>query len=121
MAVGNLLAGAKLIPPEPAENNNLAWSFATNPDATKRNGELAVKLAEDACQRTHYQQTIMVGTLAAAYAETGRFDEAISAAQKACELAEKNGETNLLQRNQELLELYQNHQPYHETQTNTQK
>ena len=56
----------------------------------------------------------MVGTLAAAYAEAGRFDEAIATAQKACELAARNGEANLLQKNQQLLELYQNHQPYHE-------
>ena len=112
--VGNFFFNAKLTHPNIAENNNLAWTLATNPDATKRNGTLAVKLAEDACQRTQYQQTIMVGTLAAAYAEAGRFDDAIATAQKACELAEKNGETNLLQKNQELLTLYQNHQPYRE-------
>ena len=35
------------------------------------------------------------------------------AAQKACALAEKSGEPELLKRNQELLELYRAHQPYH--------
>jgi tetratricopeptide (TPR) repeat protein len=104
-----------------AENNNMAWSLATNPEARKRNGALAVKLAGAACQRTHYQQTIMVGTLAAAYAEAGRFDEAILTAQRACELAGKNGETNLLQKNGELLALYQNHQPYRTHQANTRE
>jgi hypothetical protein len=58
--------------------------------------------------------TTFVGTLAAAYAEAGRFDDAILTAQKACALAEKSGETNLLQRNQELLVFYRQHQPYHE-------
>jgi peptidoglycan/LPS O-acetylase OafA/YrhL len=119
MAVGSYLVSAKLIPPEPEENNNLAWTLATSPDAVKRNGALAVKLAEDACQRTQYKKTIMVGTLAAAYAEAGRFEEAISTAQKACELAEKNGETSLLQKNRELLSLYQNHQPYRDRQAST--
>jgi peptidoglycan/LPS O-acetylase OafA/YrhL len=115
IAVGNFLVSAKLTPPEPVEANNLAWSLATSPDATKRNGALAVKLAEDACLQTQCRITAMVGTLAAAYAEAGRFDEAIFTAQQACKLAEKNGETNLLQINQKLLALYQNHQPYRDT------
>jgi tetratricopeptide (TPR) repeat protein len=103
--------------PDPeGSNNNIAWALATNPENSQRNGVLAVKLAESACQRTDYQVTIMIGTLAAAYAEAGRFDEAIRTAQQACKLAEKNGETNLLQSNQKLLTLYQNHQPYRERQ-----
>jgi hypothetical protein len=65
------------------------------------------------CELTHYQTTIYVGTLAAAYAEAGRFDEAISTAEKACTLASAAGEPGLLQKNQELLLLYQKHQPYH--------
>jgi peptidoglycan/LPS O-acetylase OafA/YrhL len=121
LVVGSFLASAKFTPPEPEENNNLAWSLATSPEAANRNGARAVKLAEDACQRTQHKQTIMVGTLAAAYAEAGRFDEAILTAQQACALAAKNGETNLLQKNQELLELYQNHQPYRDRQANTRK
>jgi len=115
LTAGTIFLNRALTGRPPGENNNAAWALATNPDAAKRNGALAVKLAEEACKQTQYQQTIMVGTLAAAYAEAGRFDEAISTAIKACELAEKNGETNLLQSNQQLLKLYQNHQPYHET------
>jgi hypothetical protein len=59
--------------------------------------------------------SFFVGTLAAAYAEAGRFDDAIAAAQKACALASKNGTQGLLKRNQQLLELYRAHKPYHET------
>lgn len=105
-------SGVKIL--NPGALNNLAWSFATNPDAANRDGASAVKLAEAACQQTQYQQTIMVGTLAAAYAEAGRYDDAISTAQKACALAREHGETNLLARNQELLALYQTHQPCRE-------
>jgi tetratricopeptide (TPR) repeat protein len=101
---------------DPAEiNNNFAWSLATNPEANERNGTIAVILAEGACRKTHYQATVMVGTLAAAYAEAGRFEEAISTAQKACALASQSGDQELLKRNQELLALYLKHQPYHET------
>ena len=51
---------------------------------------------------------------AAAYAEAGRFDEAIATAQKACASATAKGETELLAVNQKLLAQYQQHQPYHE-------
>ncbi len=98
------------------QNNDSAWSLATDPQASKRNGALAVKLAEGACKMTHYQKTITIGTLAAAYAGAGRFDDAISAAQKAIALAKQNGESELLQKNQELLALYLKHQPCRETQ-----
>jgi Tfp pilus assembly protein PilF len=94
--------------------NNQAWELATSPDAKVRDGTRAVRLAEQACEQTHYRMTIMLGTLAAAYAEAGRFDEAVATGQKACALASELGETNLLKRNQELVILYQAHQPYHE-------
>jgi hypothetical protein len=60
---------------------------------------------------------MMVGTRAAAYAEAGRFDDAITAAQKACDLASRTGEQGLLQKNRELLALYRKHQPYREVPT----
>jgi len=94
--------------------NNLAWLLATCPDAHLRDGVQAVKYAGQACELTHYGVTPLVGTLAAAYAEAGRFDDAIAAAQKACTLASAAGEQDLLKRNQELLALYRAHQPYHE-------
>jgi len=94
--------------------NNLAWTLATNPEAKNRNGALAVELAKRACDQTHYRETIPVSTLAAAYAEAGRFEEAIATAQKACALAAELGEPELLNENQKLLVLYRAHQPYHE-------
>lgn len=100
----------------PEENNNLAWSFATNPASSKRDGCLAVRYAEAACKQTQYTNTIMVGTLAAAYAEAGRFDDAVSTAGKACELASAAGDLKLFERNQQLLDLYRRHQTYHESQ-----
>jgi len=100
---------------DPAALNNAAWALATSPDDKIRDGARAVQLAERACELTHYRTTIMVGTLAAAYAEACRFDEAIATGQKACALASESGETNLLKSNQELIALYQKHQPYHES------
>jgi hypothetical protein len=57
---------------------------------------------------------MLVGTLAAAYAEAGRFDDAVATAQKARDLALASGQKDLADRNQKLLELYQSHQAYHE-------
>ena len=94
--------------------NNLAWSLATNPDPALRDGPLAVHYAEKACQLTGGQKTVCLGTLAAAYAEAGRFDEAVATAQKACANAASKGETALRERNQELLARYQQHQAWHD-------
>jgi tetratricopeptide (TPR) repeat protein len=94
--------------------NNLAWSLATSRDANVRNGKRAVELAEHACELTHDRVTIFIGTLAAAYAEAGRFDDAMATAQKTIALAKQRGETTLVQKNEELLQLYRAHEAYHQ-------
>ena len=104
-----------LNPDYPPALNNLAWLFATHPDPLLRDGAEAVRLAERADQLTQSRQITLLGTLAAAYAEAGRYDQAVAAAERACGLAEKSGEQNLLQKNRERLALYRAHRPYHET------
>lgn len=108
------LAALQLQPDAPDILNNLAWLLVACPDTHIRNGAQAVKYAERACELTGYRMARTVGTLAAAYAEAGRFEEAIATAQKACDLAEKSNDPALLQKNQELLMLYRAHQPYHD-------
>ena len=98
--------------PEPL--NNLAWILATSPDDTLRNGAEAVEHAERACNLTSFKQTGMVSTLAAAYAEAGRFPEAVNTAETAVKLANANGETHLADINNQLLPLYRAGMPYHE-------
>ncbi len=94
--------------------NNLAWILAANPNPQFRNGPEAVQLAEHACALTHNNQAIKIGTLAAAYAEAGRFDDAAASAQLAHDVALSHGETNVAAANQQLRKLYQARQPYHE-------
>ncbi len=101
-------------PDSPYVLNNLAWLLATCPDAHIRDGVQAVKYAGRACELTRYGVAPFVGTLAAACAETGQYDEAIAAAQKACALAAAAGEEELLGKNRKLLALYQAHRPYRE-------
>jgi Tfp pilus assembly protein PilF len=97
--------------------NNLAWMRATHPDARYRDGAEAVQLALRACELTHYEKTIFIGTLAAAYAEAGRFAEAAAAAQRAIDHALAWKENDLAQRNRQLLELYRAGKAYHEGST----
>ena len=94
--------------------NNLAWLLATCPEDAVRDGAGAVALAQHACDLTQSKTTVCLGTLAAACAEAGRFDDAVLNAKKACDNAVAQGETGLLELNQKLLALYQNHQTYHE-------
>jgi tetratricopeptide (TPR) repeat protein len=101
--------------------NNLAWIYATHPDPKFRNGAQAVRLAERACQVTHYQKTLFMGTLAAAYAEAGRFDEAVAMAGKARDHALSWKETLLAEKNEQLLQLYRSGKPYREPVTVSNK
>jgi Flp pilus assembly protein TadD len=104
----------RLKPDYPELLNNLAWLLATHPDATLRDGAEAVRHGERACELTQYRRAVLIGTLAAAYAEAGRFSDAIRMAQKARELALAQGDHNLATRNTELLEHYQSGRAYHE-------
>ena len=110
----HLKAALQTCPNAPDAMNNLAWTLATSGTANLRDGVRAVELARRACELTGYRETIMIGTLAAAYAEAGRFEDAMATAQKACAQASESGKAELLKINQQLLELYRQHQPYRE-------
>ena len=82
------------------------WLLATTPDAQLRNGARAVELGEQACRLTDFKQPLLMGTLVAAYAEAGKFIEAVQTAEKAIALASAQNNQELAQKNRELLELY---------------
>jgi tetratricopeptide (TPR) repeat protein len=91
--------------------NNLAWLLATHTDDQFRNGDKAVRLGEHACKLTNWNVPVLMGTLAAAYAEAKRFNEAISTATKARDVAIKQNQPEVAKRNDELLEQYKKGQP----------
>jgi len=102
------------IKPDKAEvQNNLAWLLATCPHASLRNGNQAVALAERANQLTGDGNPAMLGTLAAAYAEAGRFPEAVATAQHALQLAAAKSNTALAGSLQAELKFYQAGRPFH--------
>ena len=94
--------------------NELARLLACTPEAGVREGAEAVRLAEKACAMTNNQQANMLTTLAAAYAEAGRFEDAIATAQRARDLAASNGQNALAAKAGELLALCQSGRPLRE-------
>jgi protein O-mannosyl-transferase len=100
--------------------NNLAWLLSVCPDPSVRNGAEAVQLAQKANQ--YSQDPIFIRTLAAAYAEAGRFDDAIETAQRASQRARGEGEPGLANRLEEDADLYRRHAPLRDSNlTNAQK
>ncbi|MGB8368349.1 MAG: tetratricopeptide repeat protein [Verrucomicrobiia bacterium] len=113
-AVAQYREALRLNPDLAGALNNLAWILATSPKVEFRDGTQAVQLAERACELTHYGQPVFLGTLAAAYAECGRFPEAVTTAEKAERLATDAGLAAVAAKNRQLLELYRAGKPYHE-------
>jgi len=91
--------------------NDTAWVLATSRDDALRNGAAALPLAEHAVQLTSAGEPAILGTLAAVYAETGRFEKAIELEQRAAELASQQGNAALAQSLTARLALYQDKTP----------
>jgi len=104
----------RLTPEFPDALNELARLLACAPEDGLRDGPEAVKLAEKACAMTSNQRAGILTTLAAAYAEAGRFQDAIGAAQKAHDVAASNGQKGLAAKAGELLQLCQSGRPLRE-------
>jgi tetratricopeptide (TPR) repeat protein len=113
-AVAEYKRAIELEPELPPALNDLAWILATDADPALRDGQQAVIMAERACQTSLVPDPQLIGTLAAAYAEAGRFPDAIAAAERAKDLATKQGNLALAQRNEELLQYYRRGEAYHE-------
>ena len=82
-AVYSYAAALKANPEMAPAANALAWILSTSPAAEIRDGKAAVQFAEKACGLTGGENALMLDTLAAAYAESGQFDKAASAAENA--------------------------------------
>jgi len=101
----------ELRPDDAWARNNLAWVLATCPSASIRNGTRAVVLSEQADRLCGGTDPVIVGTLAAAYAETGQFPQAVAAAQRALQLATAQSNATLVEGLRVHLQLYQARSP----------
>jgi tetratricopeptide (TPR) repeat protein len=94
-----------------------AWVLATAPEPSMRNGAKAIEYATKACQMTDGKDPDKLETLAAAYAESGNFDEAIKWQNKAIDLTSPTLLPTLNDRRTRL-EFYRKHQPWRPTPPN---
>jgi protein O-mannosyl-transferase len=113
-ALKHYRAAVQAKPDWPDALNRLAWLLATHGEESVRNGAEALQLATRACELTNYQRPDALNALAAAYAENGRFAEAVQTSQRAIDLANAAGQGQLATIIQKLQEQYKAGQPYRE-------
>ena len=111
-AIPHFQRALQLEPADARAAKYLAWILATSPDASLRNGPKAVELARQADTQTGGENPIVIHTLAAALAESGRFSEAVQAAQRALHLAETQSKPGLAAQIQYEMNLYQTGSPF---------
>ncbi|NOZ23361.1 MAG: tetratricopeptide repeat protein [Planctomycetes bacterium] len=121
-AIQHLTEAHRLRPNAIDPADRLAWLLATCPDPALRDGPRAVALAERACQLTRQRDPRLLDALAAAYAEAGRFDDAVQTGKRALRLIEgHSNRLSTLERNElardlrDRLERYKAGRPYHGT------
>ena len=93
--------------------NSVAWFKATCPNGSYRNGREAVQDSTKACEISKWKDGDLIDTLAAAYAETGDFDQAIKY-QKQALASRPLGAPDSLNVMQRHLRLYQARKPARE-------
>jgi tetratricopeptide (TPR) repeat protein len=81
--VKHLNKAVELLPDSPLVLNELAWILATYPDDRIRDGQRALALAQRASEMTNNENLVILDTLASAYAEVGRYEEALKTIKKA--------------------------------------
>ncbi len=86
--------------------NKLAWILATAPDSSSRDAPRAIELARKAYQYSNGKNPIVGRTLAAAYAESGRYEQAIETAERARALADMMGQYSLADQLKRDVDLY---------------
>ena len=113
--------------------NSRAWLYATCPEASFRNGQLAVADAKTACEIENWKRSGSIDTLAAACAEAGDFNSAVRYEEQAITLNKSGSDEEAKSTSRELakefanrnpqrlqdfsrrLESYKQHRPYRDT------
>ena len=113
-AVAELNRALQLTPDKVSALNSLAWLLATAADDSVRDGKRAVQLGERANALAGNDNPAILHTLAAAYAEAGRFDEALQTARRAMKLASRADNNAVYNAIRDELPLYELGLPYHQ-------
>ncbi len=91
---------------------DLAWLLATCPEVVIRDGQRAVALATELCERTAYRDPMALSTLAVAYAESQMYDRAIATQLEAIRLASEHDDAGMLVELRRRHALFKGHQKY---------
>jgi tetratricopeptide (TPR) repeat protein len=111
-AIADFTTAIQLNPKYASAYNGLAWLMATCPEGKYRDDKRAVELAEKALKLEDAPNTL--DTLAAAYAEAGRFQEAIKTQERAITKLKQEGELRDLPELEKHLSSYKAGKPWRE-------
>jgi tetratricopeptide (TPR) repeat protein len=112
-AVAEYEYAARISAQDPLPRNNLAWLLATSSDASIRDGNRALELANEAVRLSHGKDPNCLRTLAAACAESGRFGEAEETARRALRAADLLHNRSLVNALRDEIALYELGLPCH--------
>jgi tetratricopeptide (TPR) repeat protein len=111
-ALRHLREAARLEPESPEPLNNAAWYLATDPASSPRERDEAIRLAKRAAALTAGDNPTVLDTLAAAYAAAGRFEDALTTAERALIAARREGDSPFAAEIRQRVELYRHGRPY---------
>jgi tetratricopeptide (TPR) repeat protein len=112
-AIAEYEYAARISPRDPLPRNNLAWFLATSSDASSRDGNRAMELANQAVRLSDGKDPNYLRTLAAACAEVGLFAKAQETAGRALREAEFRGNSGLSNALRDEIALYELGLPFH--------
>jgi len=108
-SISDFQTALKLNPKDYIAYQGMAWIMAVCPDAKYRDGQRALEYAKRACELTAWTESQSLGTLAAAYAEIGNFEQAVIWAQKSIKISLKDPNMKDCEMQ---LELYKQNKPF---------
>jgi tetratricopeptide (TPR) repeat protein len=111
-AIAEYEHAARISRQDPMARNNLAWLLATSSDASIRDGNRAIEIAKQAAELSGGKDANCLRTLAAAYAESGRFADATETARRALQTAQAQGNSILANALRDEIALYELDLPY---------
>lgn len=109
-AIDDYEASIRIDPAFERSLGQLAWLLSSCPVSAYRDGERAVSIATRACELTHWRNNSYIAALAAAYAQAGQFEKAVSWQAKVRDMASPADRPRM----QALLDLYEAGERYPE-------
>jgi len=110
-AISDFTRATQLMPQQGEPYNNLAWIMATCDNSDYRNGELALKNALKAVELLR-ESPDSLDTMAAAYAEAGRFPEAVKTMERVVAWWEQQDDGMRLEQARQHLAAYREGRPW---------